>query len=67
MSEATNSRIVADELKAIREDLLYIKQNMVNVDMVLSSDEERRLEKSLKEHSEKKSVTLKDFEKKMRR
>jgi hypothetical protein len=67
MTEAMDARIVADELKAIREDLEYIKQHMVNADTILSTEEEARLEKSLKEHSEGKTVKLKDFEKKMSR
>ncbi|MFH1211571.1 MAG: hypothetical protein V1659_01440 [Candidatus Woesearchaeota archaeon] len=67
MAEAIDSRMIADELRAIRTDIEYIKQHMVNTDMILNKDEEARLEKSLKEHSEGKTVKLKDFEKKLRK
>ena len=62
MSEAVLSREIAVELKAIRKELEYIKEHMVDVDMILTPEEEKRLEESLKAHREGKTVKLEDFE-----
>lgn len=63
MAEATVPKEIADELKSIREDLTYIKKHMVDVDTILTPEEEARLEESLAEHKKGKSVPLKEFEK----
>ncbi len=63
MVEAVILKDIAQELKAIREDLGYIKEHMVDVDMILTKDEEERLEESIKEYEEGKVVSLEDFEK----
>ncbi len=62
MSEAISVRVV-DELKAIKKDLDYIKKNMVDVDNLLTKEEEKRLEKSLKEYKKGKATPLHDFKK----
>ena len=54
---------VVEELKAIRKDLDYIKEHMVDVDTILTPAEEARLEESLKEYKEGKTTLLEDFEK----
>ena len=62
MTEAVPREIV-DELKAIRNDLDYIKENMVDIDMFLTKEEEKRVDGSLKEYKEGKATKLEDFEK----
>ena len=64
---AINSEKLVDELKAIREDLDYIKEHMVDVDTVLTPEEKARFEMSLKEYKEGKSIRLEDFEKRMKK
>ena len=54
---------VVEELKAIRKDLDYIKEHMVDVDTILTPAKEARLEESLKEYKEGKTTLLEDFEK----
>jgi len=49
------------ELKLIREELQYIKEHMVDVDMVLSHEEEKCLEECMCEHRDGKTVKLCDF------
>ncbi|HLC32267.1 MAG TPA: hypothetical protein VJJ82_00410 [Candidatus Nanoarchaeia archaeon] len=58
MSEDT----IVTELKAIRRDLNYIKEHMVDVDTILTPSEERVLEQSLKDYKEGKTVSLSEFE-----
>ena len=59
------SKELVEELKAIRRDLDYIKTHMVDVDCILTPEEEARLEKSLDEHRKGKTIRLEDFEKSM--
>jgi len=61
--ETTIPKEIVTELKAIRQDLDYIKKHMIDVDMILTPEEEARLEESLKEYKEGKAVSLEEFEK----
>ena len=54
------SEILA-ELKVIKEDLQYIKEHMVDKDMVLSQEEEKALDESIEEYQQGKTVKLADF------
>ncbi|MBW2975014.1 hypothetical protein KY366_04825 [Candidatus Woesearchaeota archaeon] len=66
MAEAIFQKQIVNELKAIRNDLDFIKDNMIDRDMILTPEEEKRFEESLKEHKEGKSTPLEDFEKEMK-
>jgi hypothetical protein len=59
----TETMDVHEELKAIRTDLDYIKEHMVDVDTVLTPKEKERLDESIKEYKSGKAVSLEDFEK----
>jgi hypothetical protein len=63
MAYANPSKELVEEIRAIRKDLDYIKAHMVDVDSILTPEEEVRLEKSLEEHKKGKSIRLEDFEK----
>jgi hypothetical protein len=65
MAEAEIPKEVVEELRAIREGLDYIKAHMVDVDMILTPEEEERLEESLREYKEGKATPLEEFEKEM--
>jgi len=67
MAEAMVAKDIVAELKAIREDLDFIKAHMVDVDTILNPKEEARLEESLKEYKTGKAVPLDEFEKAKRR
>jgi hypothetical protein len=62
MAQEIIQKELFSEIKAIRKDLDYIKEHMVDRDMVLTSEEEKRLDESIKEHKERKSMSLEDFE-----
>ena len=62
MAQESIQKELFSEIKAIREDLNYIKEHMVDRDMVLTSEEEKRLDESIKEYKEGKSMQLEDFE-----
>jgi hypothetical protein len=61
----TTSKDILEELKVIRRDLLYIKKHMVDVDTILTHEEEKILEDSLEEYKKGKTTSLKDFEKEL--
>ncbi len=50
-----------EELKIIKEDLQYIKEHMVDVDMILAPDEEEILNKSINEFRDGKTTKLDDL------
>ena len=52
---------VLEELKIIKDDLQYIKENMVDVDMILTSDEVEILAESINEYKSGKTAKLDDL------
>ena len=64
-TETVDVQRMTEELKAIRTDLDYIKEHMVDVDTILTTEEEERLDKSIEEYKSGKAVSLEDFEKEL--
>jgi len=54
---------VMEKLNSIKEEIDYIKEHMIDADSVLTQEEEKRLDESLTEYREKKTTSLKNFEK----
>ena len=50
-----------EELKVIKEDLQYIKKHMVDVDMILTPEEEEILNQSINEFRDGKTTKLHDL------
>lgn len=53
---------IIKELKAIKKDLAYIKEHMIDIDSILTPEEEKILEEGIKEFKEGKAVKLEDLE-----
>lgn len=49
---------IAEELAAIKKELAYIREHMVDIDSILTKDEEKILEESIKEFEEGKTIPL---------
>jgi len=49
------------ELKAIREDLRYIKEHMTDIDVILTAEEEIILEEAMGEFERGETVKLEDL------
>lgn len=64
---AAESKQILMELEAIRKDLDYIKGHMVDVDTILTPEEEERLEESLTDYKTRKTTSIEDFEKEMKK
>lgn len=57
---AMSERVLIKELKAMRKDLAYIKEHMVDIDAILTPEEEI-LEKGIKEFEEGKTIKPEDL------
>ncbi len=58
-----NEQIIMNKLDVIKAELDYIKEHMVDVDTILTSEEEEILEQSIKEFKEGKTTSLEELEK----
>ncbi|MEK6948402.1 MAG: hypothetical protein AABX19_04130 [Nanoarchaeota archaeon] len=61
----TTEAKILQELKAIRQDLDYLKENMAEKNMFLSTEEKQLLEESFKNEKENKLVSSKDLKKQL--
>ena len=59
---STEAHQILEELKTIKLDLEYIKGHMVDVDTILTPEEEERLEESLQDFREGKTTSLEEIE-----
>ena len=57
-TEAIQPQNLAEELKAIRKDLEYIKKHMFDPDTIMTLEEEKRFKTSLQELKEGKTSSL---------
>ncbi len=67
MAPQTELKKIETELKEIRKELYFIKEHMAYRDVVLSKEEEKILEQSLKEYKEGKTTRLEDLKKELGR
>ncbi len=63
MAEVIEIKEILSEMKKVRQDLDYIKDHMVDIDMIMTVEEEERLQESLIAYKEGKATPLDDFEK----
>ena len=59
-----NEKLIINKLDMIKVELDYIKEHMVDVDSILTAEEEEVLEQSIKEFEEGKTISLEELEKK---
>jgi len=61
-TEAIAEKELASELKAIRTDLEFIKEHMVDADTILSAEDKRLLDESLEHEKKGKLNSLEEIE-----
>ncbi len=61
MSEAALTEVLIEEIKGIRQVLVYIIEHMVDADSTLTSEGQAMLDESIRAHREGRSVKLQDF------
>lgn len=65
MSETISSNHIVNELKAIRNDLDFIKGHMVDIDSIMTEDDYLALKKYRKEKSVNELVSHEDLKKEL--
>jgi len=63
MTETVIIKKIYDELKGLKKDVTFIKKHMVDADMIMTREESKRFEESVKEFEEGKSTPLEEFKK----
>ena len=61
----TTEQQILQELKAIRQDLDYLKENMIDKEMFLSNEEKQLLEESYENEKQGKLISSKDLKKQL--
>ena len=64
---ATELQQVLEKLDVIKSELDYIKLHMVDIDTLLTPEEEARLEESLEDYKKGQTISLEKFEKEMKK
>ena len=65
MSEMINMEKVYRELLAIREEVQFIKTHMFDPDTIMTTEEEERYERAMRELKENKTTSLEDLKKEL--
>lgn len=63
MTEAVTMDMVYDELKSLKEEITFIKKHMFDPDTIMTTEEKRRFEQSLKELKSGKTTSLSTLKK----
>ena len=58
---ATEIKQILEKLDTMKSDIEYIKEHMVDIDSILTKDEEAILEKGIKEYKEGKTISLDNY------
>lgn len=59
---ATETKQIMGELKSIKEELHYIKAHMVDVDIILTTEEKKLLDESIENEKAGKLISLEELE-----
>ena len=61
----TETKQILDELKVVREELDYIKENMVSIDAILTEGDKKALAQAREEQRKGRTTTLADLKKEL--
>lgn len=65
MAETTTIQKIYDELKVLKKDVTFIKKHMFDPDRIMTKEESKRFEESMKEFKEGKSTPLSEVKKEL--
>ena len=65
MAEAVTIEKIYEELKALKNEVVFIKDHMFDPDVIMTSEESRRFEQSIKELKEGKTTQLPELKKEL--
>jgi hypothetical protein len=64
MVEAIDAKEIIDELRALRDDVTFIKKHMFD-DTIMTDDEYKKFQETMKELDNKKTVKARDLKKEL--
>ncbi len=65
MAETVNMEKMYLELLALKRDVQFIKTHMFDPDTIMTTEEEERYERAIKEHKEGRTVSLETLKKEL--
>ena len=65
MTETITIRKIYDEIKGLKKEVTFIKKHMFNPDTILTTEESKRFEESMKELKEGKTTPLSEVKKEL--
>ena len=65
MSESATMQGIYEELKSLKEEVLFIKKHMFDPDTIMTTEEKKIFERSVKEFNAGKTVPLASLKKKL--
>ena len=65
MAESLSTSRIYEELKSLREDVAFIKIHMFDPDVIMTTEEKRRFEQSMKELKEGQTTSLSHIKKEL--
>ena len=65
MAETINMEKMYRELLSLRKEVQFIKTHMFDPDTIMTTEEEERFERSMKEYREGKTISLEDLKKEL--
>ena len=65
MAEAETIKKIYNELKDLKKEVVFIKKHMFDPDTIMTTEEARRFEQSLKELKEGKTAPLSEIKKEL--
>ena len=65
MEETINSERIYKEILALKAEVNFIKTHMFDPDTIMTTEEEERFERAMKEYKEGKTISLEDLKKEL--
>ena len=65
MAETTTIKKIYDEIKGLKKDVTFIKKHMFDPDTIMTTEESKRFEESMKELKEGKTTPLSEVKKEL--
>ncbi|MBS3079935.1 hypothetical protein J4221_00525 [Candidatus Pacearchaeota archaeon] len=65
MAETINMEKMYREILALRKEVQFIKTHMFDPDTIMTTEEEERFERAMKEYKERKTIPLEDLKKEL--
>jgi len=65
MAEIINMEKVYMEILALRREVQLIKNHMVDIDTIMTTEEEEKFERAMKDYKDGKTISLEDLKKEL--